>query len=56
MFIVLVLDVSRSSFVTMNSAKIAPFSFIYETFGVKKAKRKQFRENRRKVTDRYLRQ
>ena len=51
-----VLDVSRSSFVTMNSAKIAPFSCIYETFGVKKAKRKQFRENRRKVTDRYLRQ
>lgn len=38
MFIVLVLDVSRSSFVTMNSAKIAPFSCIYETFGVKKQK------------------
>ena len=56
MFIVLVLDVSRSSFVTMNSAKIAPISSNYETFGVKKAKRKQFRENRRKVTDRYLRQ
>ena len=49
MFIVLVLDVSRSSFVTMNSAKIAPFSCIYETFGVKKAKRKQFRENRRNL-------
>lgn len=42
MFIVLVLDVSRPSFVTMNLAKVAPFPCIYETFGVKKAKRKQF--------------
>ena len=42
MFIVLVLDVSRPSFVTMNLAKVAHFPCIYETFGVKKAKRKQF--------------
>lgn len=38
MFIVLVLDVSCSSFVTMNSAKIAPFHAFTRLSELKKQK------------------